>query len=646
MSLRDFNYQEDYRSGSDDLLSDFFQPCLSRAQVYWRAAGYFCSSALEALGTPLDEFVTRGGTMRLLTSVELTQRDVEAIQAGQDQREVSEERILQIIDEQFSHGVGDGVSRLLALLRTGRLELRLAIPSNGFGGIYHEKVGLFFDNQPEEGGDFVAFSGSSNESRSAFERNYECVDVFPSWDDLARAQRKRHHFETLWNNQDKGAQVFLFSEAAKRNLIRLAEHGGNSQFLPTIEEEQNGESPDSKWRHQDDARAAFLKHERGVLEMATGTGKTKTALSLVKILFESNKIDTVIISTNGTDLLSQWHAQVIAQRKDWSSHIGVYRHFAGFKDAEDFRLNPKKAVLLCSHSPLASVLKRLKPEIASRTLIIYDEVHGLGSPGNRRELTGLSDPIRFRLGLSATPEREYDEDGNDFIETHVGPTLYEFGLKEAIERGILAPFNYHPLPYFLSLEDKQKLRDVHAQSAARAASGNSMSPEEVWMALARVYKLSREKLSPFKKFLQSHPDVLRRCIIFVETKEYGEEVTNIIHSYRNDFHTYFAENDSEVLARFGRGELECLVTCHRLSEGIDIRSLQTVILFSSSKARLETIQRIGRCLRTNPDEPGKIATVVDFVRQSEKDDGDLNADQEREIWLSDLATVRPLPRSN
>ena len=645
MSLRDLNYQEDYRSGSDDLLDDFFRPSLSQAQVYWRAAGYFCSSALEALGTPLDEFILRGGTMRLLTSVELTQRDVEAIQAGQDQREVSEDRILQIIDEQFSHGVGDGVSRLLALLRTGRLELRLAIPSNGFGGIYHEKVGLFFDEQPEENGDFVAFSGSSNESRSAFERNYECVDVFPSWDDLARAQRKRHHFETLWNNQDKGAQVFLFSEAAKRNLIRLAEHEGNSPPLLTTEEELGSKSPDLKWRHQDDARAAFLTHERGILEMATGTGKTKTALSLVKILFERNDIDTVIISTNGKDLLLQWHAQVLTQRKDWSSHIGVYCHFAGFKEAEDFRLNPKKAVLLCSHSPLPSVLKRLKPEIASRTLIIYDEVHGLGSPGNHRELAGLSDSIRFRLGLSATPEREYD-DGNDFIETHVGPILYEFGLKEAIARGILAPFDYHPLPYFLSLEDKQNLRNVHAQKAARASSGNPMSLEEVWMALARVYKLSREKLSPFKEFLQSHPDVLKRCIIFVETKEYGEEVTNIIHRYRNDYHTYFAENDSEVLSRFGRGELECLVTCHRLSEGIDIRSLQTVILFSSSKARLETIQRIGRCLRTNPDEPGKFATIVDFIRQSEKGDSGLNADQEREIWLSDLATVRPLPRSN
>ena len=82
----------------------------------------------------------------------------------------------------------------------------------------------------------------------------------------------------------------------------------------------------------------------------------------------------------------------------------------------------------------------------------------------------------------------------------------------------------------------------------------------------------------------------------METREYGDEVLRIVHQYRHDFHTYYAEEDFSTLKRFANGDIECLLTCHRLSEGIDIRSLETVILFSSARARLETIERMGRCL--------------------------------------------------
>ena len=113
----------------------------------------------------------------------------------------------------------------------------------------------------------------------------------------------------------------------------------------------------------------------------------------------------------------------------------------------------------------------------------------------------------------------------------------------------------------------------------------------------------------------------------------------IIHKYRSDFHTYFSGEDSLTLKRFARGELECLITCHRVSEGIDIRSLNTVILFSSARARLETIQRMGRCLRTDPDNLDKVANIVDFVRQSDEE-GTTNSDEQRAEWLTKLSEVR------
>ena len=165
-----------------------------------------------------------------------------------------------------------------------------------------------------------------------------------------------------------------------------------------------------------------------------------------------------------------------------------------------------------------------------------------------------------------------------------------------------------------------------------------MSDKDFWIQLARVYKVSRAKLAPFDQFLKENSHVLKNCIIFVEDKAYGELVMNIIHKYCLSFKSYFAEEDRETLRLFASGKLSCLVTCHRLSEGIDIRSLENVVIFSSARARLETIQRIGRILRVDPENKSKVSHVVDFIRtRNNEDDEDPEADSSRKIWLSDLS---------
>lgn len=627
MSLRDIEYQEDYRSGYDNIVEDFIRPSLARAQAYWRAVGYFSSSALESFGAPLGEFIKKGGHIRLVTSVELSHSDLEAIQNGVPKQDICARRIEEIIDTEFADGVGDGVARLARLLEIGRLEIQIAVPRTG-SGIYHEKIGLFFDKD-----DYVAFSGSSNESRNAFENNRECVDVYPSWSSAARAARKKAHFEELWERRDKGVEVYSFPDAARQQLIRVC---GEWEAGHRRRKQEEKAKP-SKWRHQDDALEEFLAAERGVLNMATGTGKTRTSLKILRALYDNNSIDTVIVSTDGNDLLDQWYAELLAVRKDIGAK--VFRHYKSARETEDFLLEPRNAILLVSRQPLASALRQLPAGIGQRTLLIHDEVHGLGSPANRTRLGGLSDNIRFRLGLSATPDREYDDEGNAFLLEHIGPELIRFELDDAIRREILAPFDYFPLPYEMTAEDRQRVRDVYKRQAARAAAGNPMSDEEVWIEIARVYKTSRAKLPVFDEFIRNNQHMLQRCIVFVETQEYGDEVLEIIHKYRSDFHTYFSGEESETLKRFARGELECLITCHRVSEGIDIRSLNSVILFSSARARLETIQRMGRCLRTDPDNPGKVANIVDFIRQSDEE-GEQNADEERAEWLKELSKVR------
>lgn len=627
MSLRDIAYRPDYRSGYDDIIEQFFRPSLNQARTYWRAVGYFSSSALEAFGAPLGEFIRNGGHIRLVTSVELSANDLEAISNGVAREALCAERLEEIIDTEFADGVGDGVSRLARLLEMERLEIRIAMPKTGTG-IYHEKIGVFIDDQ-----DFVAFTGSSNESRNAFEHNRECIDVYASWDSPDRAARKRSHFEELWEGKDAGVEIYTFPEAARKKLLRVWKERDSSNG-------RRQQTPD-KWRHQHEAREIFLREERGVLNMATGTGKTRTALSILIELFDRDRIDTVIVSTDGTDLLNQWFGELLTARKQINRNVRVFRHYSTYRESQDFGLNPKNAILLCSREPVAAVLRRLSPAQGDRTMLIHDEVHGLGSPGNRTRLSGLSDQVRYRLGLSATPEREYDSEGNDFIEAHIGPVLMTFGLKEAIERGILAPFNYYPLTFHLTDEDRERLKSIYSRRKAREAAGEPMSDVEMWIEISRVYKTSPAKLPVFASFIAQHQHLLKRCIVFVETMEYGESVLDIIHKYRPDFHTYFSGEQADTLRRFAYGELECLITCHRLSEGIDIRSLSTVILFSSERARLETIQRIGRCLRSDPDDPNKKANIVDFTRESD-DESEPNADEERRNWLVELSRVRPL----
>lgn len=627
MGLKEIRYQEDYRSGYDNIVEVFFRPSLSKAKRYWRAVGYFSSSAFESFGSPLGEFVRNGGYIRLVTSVELAADDLRAIANGASKQRVCADRLVQIVEEEFADGVGEGTVRLSRLLEIGRLEIRIAVPTTGTG-TYHEKIGLFLDDN-----DFVAFTGSSNESRNAFENNRECIDVFPSWEYSSRAVRKRAHFEALWNHNDKGVDVYSFPEAAKKKLLRICEDR-SIRYRTSVAEQL-------RWRHQDEAMEKFLAAERGVLNMATGTGKTRTALKILHVLFERQDIDTVIVCTDGNDLLDQWYGELLRVRRKIDHHLRVFRQYRSTKELQGFALEPNKAILLVSRTPVASALRQLNREQARRTLLVHDEVHGLGSPGNRVRLRGLSENVRFRLGLSATPEREYDQEGNVFIESHIGPVLMTFDLKEAIERGILAPFNYFPLSFELTDADRKRIASIFRRRAASDAAGAPMTDEEVWMEIARVYKTSEAKLPVFNAFIRDHREMLKRSIVFTDTKEYGQLVLEIIHKYRSDFHTYFSGEQSATLDRFARGELECLITCHRLSEGIDIRSLSTVILFSSERARLETIQRIGRCLRTNPHDIDKTANIVDFIRRGDENET-INADEERRDWLLELSQVRPL----
>lgn len=644
-----------YQNGKDNIGRDLIAVCLKECQLYRRGTGFFSSSALKSYAGAMDYVLREGVKIEILCSPVIQDKNLLQVLRENSTPAKRLRTIQEVADQVALSAVGFGLNQdrtdyrsvlLSYLIATGQLEIKFAIPKNyewpdidiDEKNIYHVKNGYFlFDDRS-----FVAFDGSFNESDSGHQHNIERAHVFRSWvdSDRARGLAVIADVDDDWNSRNDFIEVFELSEDALKRIRSNAPKQRPKRPKTPEGGERVPELPQPSWKHQDHAIEIFLDKARGILNMATGTGKTQTALRLVRTLADRGAINTVVISTEGNDLLNQWSNQVTRLILDGPKRFRMYRHFGPkHRDLQTFLLDKKDSILITSNENLHKALRNFSEHEKRKTLLIHDEVHRVGSPANRSSLDGLSDGIGWVLGLSATPDREYDDDGNKFIEQYIGPVIFEYGLEDAIRDRILCPFNYFPIEYQSTQEDKGAVSAVYALKARREAEGNPMSDTELAIAIAKVYKLSKAKLPLFDDFVALNPSLLKRSIIFVEETKYGDLVLEIVHKYRPDFHTYYADDEVETLKRFASGDLECLITCHKVSEGIDIKSLETVILFSSAKAKLETIQRIGRCLRFDPNNPKKIANVVDFIR---RDAGAVSTDDERCNWLTSVSKIRAI----
>lgn len=636
MSLRELATHPHFATSTHKLLDGFYIPALGRSISYDRGVGFFTSNWLKLAATGLAALASNGGKARIIASPMLDRADCAALNQGADalsdpRLRAALERPLEELERDLAH---DTLAALAWMVADGLLEFKIAIPTGELDGDFHDKFGIFHDAASNA----VAFHGSPNDSAQAF-RNYESISVYYSWVDNREADRVRNEqsrFDVIWGNGDINLRVYELPEAVKRNLIEFTKR--SERPYSRMQDAANN-AADPRWQHQRDAAAAFLRARHGILEMATGTGKTRTALNIVDELHARGLIDTVIVAAYGTDLLDQWAKELIRR-----APLPVFRAYERHHEAQSFLNDPSGAILLTSRQALAEILPKLRPAAHGRTLVICDEVHGMGSPALVSSLRGRLQPFAYTLGLSATPEREYDGEGNRFIEEEIGPVIFQFGLKEAIEAGILCEFDYVELPYEFSDEDRANLAQAIRRYHAKVRAGEAPPIEALYQDIARIRKLSKEKLPPFRNYVTDHRDVLQRCLIFAETAEYGYLVQHIIMALHIDFHTYYGDDDRSNLGKFAQGDLDCLVTCHRISEGIDIRSVSNVVLFAAARARLETVQRLGRCLRTDPANPAKRARVVDFIRTEHDDAGDptgeLSADEERRDWLRDLASTK------
>lgn len=617
-------------TSEDNLIDELYTPCLKWAERFDRGVGYFTTGWLTYNVAGLSDFASRGGKMRLITSPILSTEDTDAIIGAENQDGSAflrlEAALLENVEILKQEMEADIISTFSWMLYDGIIDMRFAIPCEKLEeGDFHDKFGIFY-----KGNDALSFSGSINDSKHGFQ-NYESIKVFKTWagtQEYVDADTAR--FEKIWNRKDRNLKMFTIPQAVKNKIFELRSPD-RPYSLP---------AGSSKWVHQDIAVKTFLEKEHGILAMATGTGKTVTAMKIINKLFDSGEIRRVVITMYGNDLLDQWAIQI---RENYKNKQINY-HYASQKMMKDFVMHPDDSVLILSRdarnlSKLLDLFDRLPGDYRNDTLFVFDEVHGAGSNTFVENLSGRLSPYRYRLGLSATPEREYDEAGNDFLLNEIGEVIFEFTLQDAIQKGILCEFNYIPLPYVLSDEEKLKKRKIIAAFNAKKESGEPVDEKDMFTQLALVNKTAVNKLEEFESLISQRPELLQKCIIFVQTMEYGAKLQEILVRYSDKYHTYYADDEKINLENFAAGKIDCLLTCKKVSEGIDISSVTNIILFSSDRSRLVTTQRIGRALRLDKNNPEKKATVVDFVIE-DSEENDNNADADRAEWLTELSQTR------
>ena len=356
----------------------------------------------------------------------------------------------------------------------------------------------------------------------------------------------------------------------------------------------------------------------------------------------NDSIDSVVFATYGNDLLDQWHEELL-DRFDASTPI--YCQYGSATEMGSFLIGRQNQfeILITSYDTLAELIEKDTSDKLTRALLVADEVHNMGSDQRRSDLKDSIEVFPHRLGLSATPLDPFDETRNDFLTSRVGPIVYEFGIEDAIERGILCELEYEPLFYELSADDKEAQNDAFAQYQAMKRKDPTIPKTRLYIMLARVRKESEEKLPVFETYLNNNLDILEGTLIFVETMEYGKKVQEIIHQFTKNYRTYYGIDDEQNLEDFSNQDVDVLVTSRAISEGISIKSVDNIILFTSTRSRRSTIQRMGRALRTDPSNPDKTATIVDFIVESDleqtADNERDSPDRDRYEWLQSLTEV-------
>ena len=647
----------EYHTLEDNVIEDFYVPCLAESITYSRITGFFAGITFQMLGKGLSGLINNGGKMRMIISTRLSEQDEAAIREGYSQKEIVEKELLSRFEDPTDEFEKGYLSLLTYLIAHSILDIRVvSIRNNVPTAMEHEKIGVFCD----EYGNMVAFSGSGNETPSGLKHNSEDFDVFCSWkgnDPQKRCFEKIAYFNKLWNNKFPNALTMTFPEAVKAKIFKYQDYLPleelkqidekyikDRKFKKASEEAQKMPSLEGIRLHdyQEEAiKELKLNGYRGYFDMATGTGKTFTALAGITQLVNDPDVKAkaffVLIVVPYTHLATQWAQEC---KKFGLEPLVAFGNSNKWRDRFLEKLISVKlgqsrieSVIITTASVLHPfVLEGLTDsKISKKTVFVADEAHNLGAG---KTSTVLDIDFKYRIGLSATMDRHRDESGTSKLYNFFGNCCYHYSLRRAIDEGYLSHYYYYPILSYLDeneLDDYVKLSREISRISSYEDIEESDSLKKLLLKRALLVAGCRMKLdklketiSPFKKSFYNL--IYCGAVSYVDVDDPLEDtqlkmVTNMLRQdlkMRVERFTAL-ENITEretIKEHFKTKLINGIVAIKCLDEGVDIPCIQRAFILASSTNPKEYIQRRGRVLRVfNPVEK-PYAEIYDFITLS------------------------------
>jgi len=218
LALRDLPLKQEYRSDRDNVVSEFFIPCLTNSIQYDRTIEFISVKSLSTLTFGLEDIQDHHAKIRLVSGHRFSTSDLNSIVKLFDQHNTSRLNGRINLDNKIGNFIQDAkIRQLKKIIEDFKLEVKVAIPNSEYvDGVFEERMGIFRDTND----DVVAFSGTSNVTFDAENRNFESVDVFTSWDDKTRVDNKIKNFEDLWANRTKYVEIYDLIYAERKNLLK------------------------------------------------------------------------------------------------------------------------------------------------------------------------------------------------------------------------------------------------------------------------------------------------------------------------------------------------------------------------------------------------------------------------------------------
>jgi superfamily II DNA or RNA helicase len=655
MSLKVVEVKDEYRSLLHDVTKEFYIPLLSRAIEYKRAVGFFSSTVLSQIAGGVAFLAENGGKIKVVASPYLSDEDVDAIKKGYEWREIVHQAVLREMREAKNIFEEERLNLLANLIADDILDIKIAFTERGSKiGMYHEKMGIISDRE----GNTVVFSGSMNESQNALKENYEVIDVWCSWksdEQRGKVILKTAAFTSIWNdiepnirivyfpelkqeilNRYKRTPIMSYADIAKKDKAYSIEAGISKAWLHTPE------SYPPYYDYQLQAMEAWRRNGyRGIFDMATGTGKTLTALGALELLCQElgDQLGIIIVCPY-QHLVEQWVSDLVAygvtpiicySRYDWKKK---------FKYAlSDYTCGAvKNFCVITTNATLATdYFQKAIDKLRGNVCLVVDEAHNFGAG---KQLECMKDVYVYRLALSATLERRYDEYGTGRLLEFFGEKCIEYSLERAIRGDKLTPYYYHPIPVHFEadeLDEYNELTEKIVKILLNSRKEDGKLPKSAEMLLikrARLVAAARGKLKALydiirKEYLDDDHILIYCGATTVGNSSYKEGVVDpdekrqidiVVDMLGNNLgmrvHKFTSEEDArereQLKEDFSNGDmLKVLVAIRCLDEGVNIPGIRTAFILASSTNPKEYIQRRGRVLRKAPNKP--FANIYDFI---------------------------------